>query len=66
MLRGDNAFQETQPTSFDRKALYLCYVYAFALYFLFLNYLQAFIRTTATIYKKIQDGVFNVSNEVSF
>jgi len=28
--------------------------------------LQAFIKTAATIYKKIQDGVFDVSNEVSF
>lgn len=27
---------------------------------------QAFIKTAATIYKKIQDGVFDVSNEVSF
>jgi hypothetical protein len=25
---------------------------------------QAFIKTAATIYKKIQDGVFDVSNEV--
>lgn len=28
--------------------------------------MQAFIKTAATIYKKIQDGVFDVSNEVSF
>lgn len=27
--------------------------------------MQAFIKTAATIYKKIQDGVFDVSNEVS-
>lgn len=27
---------------------------------------QAFIKTAATIYKKIQDGVFDVSNEVGF
>jgi hypothetical protein len=27
---------------------------------------QAFIKTAATIYKKIQEGVFDVSNEVSF
>jgi Ras-related protein Rab-2A len=27
---------------------------------------QAFIKTAGTIYKKIQDGVFDVSNEVSF
>lgn len=26
---------------------------------------QAFIKTAGTIYKKIQDGVFDVSNEVS-
>lgn len=26
--------------------------------------LQAFIKTAATIYKKIQDGVFDISNEV--
>ena len=26
--------------------------------------MQAFIKTAATIYKKIQDGVFDVSNEV--
>lgn len=28
--------------------------------------MQAFIKTAATIYKKIQDGVFDVSNEVNF
>jgi Ras-related protein Rab-2A len=27
-------------------------------------FVQAFIKTAATIYKKIQDGVFDVSNEV--
>ena len=27
---------------------------------------QAFINTAGTIYKKIQEGVFDVSNEVSF
>lgn len=27
--------------------------------------MQAFIKTAATIYKKIQDGVFDVSNEVT-
>ena len=27
-------------------------------------FFQAFIKTAATIYKKIQDGVFDVSNEV--
>lgn len=30
------------------------------------KFYQAFIKTAATIYKKIQDGVFDVSNEVSF
>ncbi|WVY93435.1 hypothetical protein V8G54_032523 [Vigna mungo] len=30
------------------------------------NVEEAFIKTAATIYKKIQDGVFDVSNEVSF
>ncbi|KAG5561021.1 hypothetical protein RHGRI_004146 [Rhododendron griersonianum] len=30
------------------------------------NFVQAFITTAATIYKKIQDGVVDVSNEVSF
>ncbi len=28
--------------------------------------LQAFINTAREIYKKIQDGVFDVSNEVRF
>ena len=28
------------------------------------SFVQAFIKTAATIYKKIQDGVFDVSNEV--
>lgn len=28
------------------------------------SFLQAFVKTAATIYKKIQDGVFDVSNEV--
>lgn len=27
-------------------------------------HLQAFVKTAATIFKKIQDGVFDVSNEV--
>lgn len=35
-------------------------------YFHLKHYLQAFIKTAATIYKKIQDGVFDVSNEVRF
>lgn len=32
--------------------------------FVFIVFLQAFIRTSSTIYKKIQDGVFDISNEV--
>jgi hypothetical protein len=28
--------------------------------------MQAFVKTAGAIYKKIQDGVFDVSNEVSF
>nr|GLL47231.1 ras-related protein RABB1c [Ipomoea trifida] len=31
--------------------------------FVFVVFLQAFIRTSSTIYKKIQDGVFDISNE---
>lgn len=30
-----------------------------------MTFLQAFIKTAAMIYKKIEDGVFDVSNEVS-
>ncbi|KAI3920490.1 hypothetical protein MKX01_000829 [Papaver californicum] len=30
------------------------------------NVEEAFISTAATIYKKIQDGVFDVSDEISF
>jgi hypothetical protein len=28
--------------------------------------MQAFVKTAGAIYKKIQDGVFDVSNEVFF
>jgi hypothetical protein len=32
----------------------------------FVKLMQAFIKTATTIHKKIQDGVFDVSNEVRF
>ena len=34
------------------------------MFILIKNLLQAFISTASTIYKKIQEGVFDVSNEV--
>lgn len=52
-------------TNYQYWDLLSCFYYVLTLFTVKI-FVQAFIKTAATIYKKIQDGVFDVSNEVCF
>lgn len=69
--RGSDQVRDTDPTKIHRKIVGFSNTMEVIKFVGFIFYHvrsfgQAFIETAATIHRKIQDGVIDVSNQVSF